>query len=103
VIAKFLSDIPTGWIGLDSGTGNGKYLPLTDSRAYTIGLDRSKNLLQIAQRAGNGQILREVVCGDVLDSVWREGLFVRAFSLHLGFFIDDIYRTMQFQSQPFII
>ncbi|KAK7054981.1 tRNA methyltransferase, has a role in tRNA modification [Paramarasmius palmivorus] len=50
-------------------------------RAYTIGLDRSKNLLQIAQRAGNGQILREVVCGDVLDSVWREGLFDYAISI----------------------
>ncbi|ESK96885.1 trna methyltransferase [Moniliophthora roreri MCA 2997] len=81
IIAGFLSTIPVGWLGLDSGTGNGKYLPLTDSRAYIIGLDRSRNLLQIAQRAGNENVLREVVCGDVLDSIWRKGIFDYAISI----------------------
>jgi tRNA (uracil-5-)-methyltransferase TRM9 len=82
IIAKFLSDLPTGWIGLDSGTGNGKYLPLpTDrpGRLLTIGLDRSRNLLEIAQHAGSEPsrlITREVVWGDVLGNGWRSGAFV---------------------------
>ncbi|KAG2144756.1 hypothetical protein BD769DRAFT_930133 [Suillus cothurnatus] len=81
IIAKFLSDLPTGWIGLDSGTGNGKYLPLPANRPgsiLTIGLDRSRNLLQIAQHAGSEPgclITREVVWGDVLGSGWRSGIF----------------------------
>ncbi|KAF7363329.1 Trna methyltransferase [Mycena sanguinolenta] len=28
IIAAFLADLRDGWVGLDSGTGNGKYLPL---------------------------------------------------------------------------
>ncbi|KAG2367467.1 hypothetical protein BDR07DRAFT_1448787 [Suillus spraguei] len=81
IIAKFLSDLPTGWIGLDSGTGNGKYLPLPADRpgsVLTIGLDRSRNLLQIAQHAGSEPgclITREVVWGDILGSSWRSGVF----------------------------
>ncbi|KAG2114562.1 uncharacterized protein F5147DRAFT_569988 [Suillus discolor] len=81
IIAKFLSDLPTGWIGLDSGTGNGKYLPLPADRpgsVLTIGLDRSRNLLQIAQHAGSEPgclITREVVWGDILGSGWRLGAF----------------------------
>lgn len=81
IIAKFLSDLPTGWIGLDSGTGNGKYLPLPADRPgsiLTIGLDRSRNLLQIAQHAGSEPgcpVTREVVWGDVLGNGWRSGVF----------------------------
>ncbi|KAG1827080.1 uncharacterized protein BJ212DRAFT_1256312 [Suillus subaureus] len=81
IIAKFLSDLPTGWIGLDSGTGNGKYLPLPADRPgsiLTIGLDRSRNLLQIAQHAGSEPgcpVTREVVWGDVLGDGWRSGVF----------------------------
>lgn len=87
IIAKFLSDLPTGWIGLDSGTGNGKYLPLPADRPgsiLTIGLDRSRNLLQIAQHAGSEPgilITREVVWGDVLGSGWRSGVFDYAISI----------------------
>ncbi|KAG2078106.1 S-adenosyl-L-methionine-dependent methyltransferase [Suillus decipiens] len=87
IIAKFLSDLPTGWIGLDSGTGNGKYLPLPADRpgsVLTIGLDRSRNLLQIAQHAGSEPgclITREVVWGDILGSSWRSGVFDYAISI----------------------
>ncbi|OAX43522.1 hypothetical protein K503DRAFT_680860 [Rhizopogon vinicolor AM-OR11-026] len=87
IIAKFLSDLPTGWIGLDSGAGNGKYLPLPADRPgciLTIGLDRSRNLLQIAQHAGSepGRLItREVVWGDVLGSGWRSGVFDYAISI----------------------
>ena len=66
-------------MGLDSGTGNGKYLPLPLDRpgsVWTIGLDRSRNLLQIARTAGGNGTIREVVWGDVLGRPWRDGAFV---------------------------
>ncbi|KAL0947047.1 hypothetical protein HGRIS_013190 [Hohenbuehelia grisea] len=81
VIAKFLADLPDGWVGLDSGTGNGKYLPLPLDRpgaVWTIGLDRSQNLLSIARHAGDagdGKVIREVVRDDVLGKSWRPGIF----------------------------
>ncbi|PIL24056.1 hypothetical protein GSI_13807 [Ganoderma sinense ZZ0214-1] len=65
------------WVGVDLGTGNGKYLPLPADRpgsVWTIGLDRSINLLKIAKRAGD--VDREVVWADVLDNPWRRGAFV---------------------------
>lgn len=79
IISNFISSISTGCIGLDSGTGNGKYLPLPEGRPgdiLTIGLDKSINLLRIAQNAGHPTAPREVVWGDVLDQGWRLGVFV---------------------------
>jgi len=67
---------------LDSGTGNGKYLPLPIERPgalWTIGLDRSRNLLNIARTAGD--VIREVVWGDVLGHGWRRGAFDYAVSI----------------------
>ncbi|KAI0079903.1 S-adenosyl-L-methionine-dependent methyltransferase [Panus rudis PR-1116 ss-1] len=84
IIAAFLASLPTGWIGFDSGTGNGKYLPLPLDRPgsiWTIGMDRSRNLLQIARTAGEGNIIREVVWGDVLGHPWRDGAFDYAISI----------------------
>ncbi|KAH9484025.1 tRNA (carboxymethyluridine(34)-5-O)-methyltransferase [Psilocybe cubensis] len=84
IIAAFLQSLTTGSIGLDSGTGNGKYLPLPLDRPgdiWTIGLDRSKNLLGIARTAGNANIFREVVLGNVLDNPWRKGIFDYAISI----------------------
>ncbi|KAI9446525.1 hypothetical protein H4582DRAFT_1804959 [Lactarius indigo] len=84
LITKFLLSIPTGWVGLDSGTGNGKYLPLpTDhpGKIWTIGLDRSQSLLNIARTAGSSSTIREVVRGDVLGQGWRQGAFDYAISI----------------------
>ncbi|KAL0580271.1 tRNA methyltransferase, has a role in tRNA modification [Marasmius crinis-equi] len=84
IIAKFLSDIPSGWVGFDSGTGNGKYLPLpleSPGRIWTIGMDRSRNLLDIARTAGGDGTIREVVCGDVLHNPWRKHVFDYAISI----------------------
>jgi len=84
VVARFLQSIPTGWVGLDSGTGNGKYLPVPQDRSgqlWTIGLDRSINLLKIAKHAGAQEHSREVVLGDVLDHCWRHGCFDYAISI----------------------
>ncbi|KAI0362187.1 S-adenosyl-L-methionine-dependent methyltransferase [Trametes cingulata] len=82
IIAAFLSSLPTGWVGVDLGTGNGKYLPLPSERpgsVWTVGLDRSRNLLEIAKRAGG--VEREVVWGDVLDRPFRLGAFDYAISI----------------------
>ncbi|KAH9946058.1 S-adenosyl-L-methionine-dependent methyltransferase [Epithele typhae] len=82
IIAAFMSSLPTGWVGVDLGTGNGKYLPLPSDRpngVWTVGFDRSLNLLKIAKRAGDGE--REVVWGDVLDHPWRTGAFDYAISI----------------------
>ncbi|KAF8136630.1 S-adenosyl-L-methionine-dependent methyltransferase [Boletus edulis] len=87
IIAKFISDLPLGWIGLDSGAGNGKYLSLPADRPgsiLTVGLDRSKSLLMIARNAGGeptAPVVREVVWGDVLDNGWRVGAFDYAISI----------------------
>ncbi|KAI0748183.1 S-adenosyl-L-methionine-dependent methyltransferase [Daedaleopsis nitida] len=83
IIATFLSSLPTGSVGVDLGTGNGKYLPLPYDRppgtVWTVGLDRSINLLKLAKRAGDAD--REVVWGDVLDNPWRRGAFDYAISI----------------------
>ncbi|KAJ7172607.1 S-adenosyl-L-methionine-dependent methyltransferase [Mycena filopes] len=84
IIAAFLANLQDGWVGLDSGTGNGKYLPLPldrPGRQWTIGLDRSRNLLEIARTAGGAGALREVVWGDVLGHGWRPAVFDYAISI----------------------
>ncbi|KAF9466367.1 hypothetical protein BDZ94DRAFT_1281002 [Collybia nuda] len=84
IIAAFISSLPIGWIGLDSGTGNGKYLPLPFDRPgaiCTIGLDRSRNLLNIAKNAGNTGKIRDVVLGDILGRGWRVAAFDYAISI----------------------
>ncbi|KAF7295040.1 Trna methyltransferase [Mycena indigotica] len=70
IIATFLQSLRPEWVGLDLGTGNGKYLPFCPC---AIGLDRSRNLLDIARTAGG--MTREVVQGDVLENYWRPGVF----------------------------
>jgi tRNA (uracil-5-)-methyltransferase TRM9 len=75
LIQRFLTSLERGSIGLDSGTGNGKYLPLCDELGvHMIGLDRSRSLLNIARSAGARY--RDVVFGDALDLGWRPGAFV---------------------------
>jgi tRNA (uracil-5-)-methyltransferase TRM9 len=96
LIQRFLTSLERGSIGLDSGTGNGKYLPVCDELGvHMIGLDRSKSLLNIAQSAVGRY--RDVVWGDVLDPGWRPGSFVSprlcdgrlSRSLTLPFFPQD--------------
>jgi hypothetical protein len=43
-----------------------------------IGLDRSRNLLNIARTAGNAGLIWEVVLGDALGQGWRRAVFVRS-------------------------
>lgn len=48
-IAKYLESLPTGSINLDVGCGNGKYLGVNPSNVFSIGTDRSINLLDICR------------------------------------------------------
>lgn len=116
IIANFLASLPTGWVGLDSGTGNGKYLPLPADRPgclLTIGMDRSQNLLNAARTAGDTDVIREVVRGDVLDNPWRRGVFVRnkfpfvegSFKCSLRITVSQLqrsitWRNMSVESRP---
>jgi len=50
-------------------------------RVWTIGLDRSRNLLEIAKTAGGTGEVREVVWGDVLGYGWRHEIFDYAISI----------------------
>ena len=52
---------------------------------WTIGLDRSQSLLNIAKTAGSSGTIREVVRGDVLGQGWRRNAFV---SRGLLLFVD---------------
>lgn len=98
-----MDSLPDGFLGLDAGTGNGKYLPLPLDRhggVRTIGLDRSRNLLMYARNAGGkseGDSRNEVVVGDVLDQVWRPGVFVGVFYSCFDHFIDVFIRTLPFR------
>ncbi|KAF7338403.1 UDP-N-acetylglucosamine transferase subunit ALG13 [Mycena venus] len=55
--------------------------PDRPNRVWTIGLDRSRNLLEIARTAGGTGAVREVVWGDVLGHGWREQVFDYAISI----------------------
>ena len=80
VVAAFLESMPAGYVGLDAGTGNGKYLispKEREGKTWTIGLDRSIRLLEFAKRAGDKD--RECILSDVLDTCWRPGVFVSRF------------------------
>ncbi|KAJ7273584.1 hypothetical protein B0H12DRAFT_1199938 [Mycena haematopus] len=76
IIAAFLAALRDGWVGLDSGTGNGKYLPLPPTPTA-----QTANLLEIARTAGGTGAVREVVWGDVLGHAWREHVFDYAISI----------------------
>ncbi|KAJ9109345.1 hypothetical protein QFC21_000674 [Naganishia friedmannii] len=60
IISRFLANVPPNSIGLDSGAGNGKYLPVlraSSPGSIMLALDRSLGLLEIArtQKGGVGE------------------------------------------------
>lgn len=91
LIERFLGDLPSGYVGLDAGSGNGKYLGLgsvlhrgSSGKTLLIGLDQcvafdasvdarsSHALCSIARSRGH-----EVVHADGMAMPWRDGVFVR--------------------------
>jgi len=49
-VEEFMNNIPKGSIVLDVGCGNGKYLGCNSENLFTIGTDRSFNLIDIARQ-----------------------------------------------------
>ncbi|WWC71210.1 uncharacterized protein I206_105163 [Kwoniella pini CBS 10737] len=77
-IQKFLHSLPPNSIGLDSGAGNGKYLPSSrEANLEMIALDRSSGLLEIARNENGGECVR----GDLGFRGWRDGVFDFAISI----------------------
>ncbi|KAK8854482.1 hypothetical protein IAR55_003220 [Kwoniella newhampshirensis] len=78
LISSFLHSLPPDAIGLDSGAGNGKYLPVSrDAGLEMIALDRSGGLLEIARKENGGECVR----GDLGFDGWRRGVFDFAISV----------------------
>jgi hypothetical protein len=76
LITTFLQSLPPNSLGLDSGAGNGKYLPVAASAGHVmIALDRSLGLLGIAKEQEGGM---DIVRGDLGCRGWRGGVFVRS-------------------------
>ncbi|WVW85209.1 hypothetical protein I302_107247 [Kwoniella bestiolae CBS 10118] len=77
-IQRFLHSLPPNSIGLDSGAGNGKYLPSSrDAGLEMIALDRSSGLLEIARNENGGECVR----ADLGFNGWRRGVFDFAISI----------------------
>ena len=56
LVSSFLQSLPPNSIGLDSGAGNGKYVPLaSEDGRMCWALDMSWGLLSVAQRSLGGQ------------------------------------------------
>jgi tRNA (uracil-5-)-methyltransferase TRM9 len=58
VVEEFIFSQEKHAVGGDIGSGNGKYLRIAKER-YMIGLDRSKNLVEISVRNGNEGIVAD--------------------------------------------
>ncbi|KAK6911049.1 hypothetical protein I203_105084 [Kwoniella mangroviensis CBS 8507] len=106
-IQKFLHSLPPNSIGLDSGAGNGKYLPSSrDARLEMIALDRSSGLLEIARNENGGECVR----ADLGFNGWRRGVFDFAISIaaihHLStperrrHAIKSLIRPLKLSCQP---
>lgn len=78
-MVSFLESLPPNTIGLDSGAGNGKYIPNAGPSREVIALDRAQGLLDIAkdQKAEGAECLR----GELGYMGWRKGVFDWAISV----------------------
>lgn len=50
VVAKFLNGLEPGSLTCDVGCGNGKYLGVNNENIFSIGTDRSFNLIDICRK-----------------------------------------------------
>ncbi|EST09132.1 Methyltransferase type 11 [Kalmanozyma brasiliensis GHG001] len=93
LIPAFLSTVPPGSLGADLGCGNGKYLPIRsiltsggdgENSLLTLGVDRSSNLVGLAQHnfpSAQPNARHEVTVGDALACSLRAGVFDYAISI----------------------
>ena len=49
-VKDYIESFPAGSMVADVGCGNGKYLGCNDDRLFTIGTDRSFNLISLAKQ-----------------------------------------------------
>ena len=49
-VQQFLEELPAGSIVADVGCGNGKYMGVGEDKLFTIGTDRSFNLIELAKK-----------------------------------------------------
>ncbi|CAG7846740.1 tRNA (carboxymethyluridine(34)-5-O)-methyltransferase; AltName: Full=tRNA (uracil-5-)-methyltransferase TRM9; AltName: Full=tRNA [Um34] methyltransferase; AltName: Full=tRNA methylase 9 [Serendipita indica DSM 11827] len=78
IVKQFMSSLTPGSIGVDLGCGNGKYMN-NPSSIRTIGMDRSRNLLEVAKLARQDGC--DVILGDVMEMPWRAHAFDYAISI----------------------
>ena len=81
LISDFLRSLPAGSIGIDVGSGNGKYLTL-NPEIYIIGSDRSRELVAIANTERcQKQSSSDAIVGDILSLPHRNAEFDFAVSI----------------------
>lgn len=77
LVSSFLSSLPPNTLGLDSGAGNGKYVPLAmENGREVVVLDMSFGLLEIARETHTRGSKTECVRAELGYEGWRGGLFV---------------------------
>jgi alkylated DNA repair protein alkB family protein 8 len=77
-VAEFLNSLDYHSLTADVGCGNGKYLNVSDKKIYTIGTDRSINLLSICR---NKEVGNQVFAADSLKLPFRSNIFDSVISI----------------------
>jgi alkylated DNA repair protein alkB family protein 8 len=77
-VAEFLNNVDQYSLTADVGCGNGKYLNVSEKKIYTVGTDRSVNLLSICR---NKEIGNQVFAADSLKLPFRANVFDSVISI----------------------
>lgn len=77
-VAEYLSRLSPGSLNADVGCGNGKYLNVRDKEVYSIGTDRSFNLISICREKNTHN---QVFAADSLKLPFRSGAFDSVISI----------------------
>lgn len=77
-VKEFMENIPPGSLVADLGCGNGKYLGCNSQNLFTIGMDRSSNLIDLARLK---DISYQTYVADSLNLPMRSNAFDRVISI----------------------
>lgn len=77
-VAEYIEKLKSGTLNADIGCGNGKYLNVRDQDVYTIGTDRSINLISICKDKDKKN---QVFAADSLKLPFRSYIFDSAISI----------------------